>query len=152
VDYLKAPQKELKNQQINLPKIVGDLIIINSSNIINQVRQRWLMGESALGGFIGEYSSSQMGQDYKAYKMSINSKAGGHVDLTLTGDLGAGITVKKQSSESFLVYSTDSKYEEIGSKYGFDEFGLTDLEWAEMQSEMLEIVLDHVLNKTYALL
>tara|TARA_R110000851_G_scaffold21450_2_gene64307 strand:+ start:222 stop:557 length:336 start_codon:yes stop_codon:yes gene_type:complete len=111
-----------------------------------------LVGESVLGGFIGEYSSSQMGQDYKAYKMSLNPKASGHVDLTLTGALGEGLTVKQQSQETFLIYSTDSKYQEIGDKYGFSEFGLSDYEWYEMNEEILSLVLEIILNKTYALL
>jgi hypothetical protein len=128
------------------------VVIINSPNIIRQVRSRWLIGESAVGGFIGKYSSSPLGQDYKAYKMSLNPSAGGHVDLTLTGALGEGLTVKKQSQEEFLVYSTDSKYDEIGSKYGFEEFGLTDLEWYEFQQEIMEVVLESVIKKSYALL
>jgi hypothetical protein len=135
-----------------LPKLVADIIIINSPNIIREVKSRWLIGESAVGGFIGEYSSSQLGQDYKAYKMSLNPSAGGHVDLTLTGSLGEGLTVKAQSSESFLIYSTDSKYKEIGDKYGFEEFGLTDLQWHEFQQEILAVVLDSIINKSYALL
>lgn len=93
-----------------------------------------------------------MGRDYKAYKMSLNPSAGGHVDLTLTGALGAGLTVKKQTNESFLVFSTDSKYKEIGDKYGFEEFGLAEHEWVEMQQEMYNVILEMVMNKTYALL
>lgn len=152
MDYLKPVLKEFQSQRAKLPKVIADVIIINSPNIISQVRKRWLIGESVLGGFIGEYSSSQMGQDYKAYKMSLNPKAGGHVDLTLTGALGEGLTVKQQSQETFLIYSTDSKYDEIGSKYGFDEFGLSDYEWHEMNQEILAVVLESILNKTYALL
>ena len=150
MDYLKPIQQILKSQISILPKIIADVVIINSPNIIREVRKRWLIGESVEGGFIGEYSNSQMGQDYRAYKLSLNPSASGHVDLTLTGSLGDGLTVKQQSSESFLVYSTDSKYDEIGDKYGFEEFGLAEHEWYEMQQEMIEVVLDLVLSKTYA--
>lgn len=129
-----------------------DVIIINSPNLIKQVRSRWLIGESVDGGIIGEYSNSPMGQDYKAYKLSLNPSAGGNVDLTLTGALSEGITLKQQGTESFLIYSTDSKYDEIGSKYGFEEFGLSDQEWYEMQQEILSVVLESILNKSYALL
>lgn len=132
--------------------MIADVVIINSANIINQVKSRWIIGESVLGGFIGEYSSSPMGQDYKAYKLSINPRAGGHVDLTLTGALGEGLTVKQQSQQTFLVYSTDSKYNMLGEKYGFAEFGLADHEWIEMQNEILDVVLNTIMNKTYALL
>ena len=82
----------------------------------------------------------------------MNPKAGGHVDLTLTGALSENITVKKQTQETFLIYSTDEKYDKIGSKYGFDEFGLSDEEWHEMQEEILSFVIETILNKTYELL
>ena len=58
---------------------------MNSPNIINEVRKRWIVGESVNGGVIGQYSLSQIGQEYKAYKMSLNPRANGHVDLILTG-------------------------------------------------------------------
>jgi hypothetical protein len=93
-----------------------------------------------------------MGQEYKAYKMSINPKAGGNVDLTLTGSLSENITIKQQGIDKFLVYSTDEKYDEIGSKYGFEEFGLSEMEWYEMQQEIFQVVLESVLNQTYAVL
>ena len=152
MDYLKPVERKLKSQIATIPKVIADLVIINSPNIIRQVQKRWLIGESVLGGFIGEYSNSQMGQDYKAFKMSLNPSAGGHVDLTLTGALSENITVKQKSQDSFLVYSTDSKYDEIGSKYGFEEFGLAEHEWDEMQQEILAFALETVLKKTYELL
>lgn len=107
------------------------------------------MGESVLGGFIGDYSMSQMGQDYKAYKMSINPKAGGHVDLTLTGALGEGLTTKLTSSDSFQIFSTDKKYKDIGNKYGFREFGLSESEWLELSDEIGAFALSSILNRIY---
>lgn len=107
------------------------------------------MGESVLGGFIGDYSSSQMGRDYRAYKMSINPRAKGQVDLTLTGALGDGLTIKKITQTDFKIFSVDEKYNKIGSKYGFDEFGLTDLEWYEMQTELLAFAIENAIKLTY---
>lgn len=149
VNYLKKPIQNLKQKRSQLPKIIGELIIINSPNILRQVRKRWLIGESVFGGFIGEYSSSKIGQDYKAYKMSINPSAKGHVDLTLTGALGDGLTIKKATQTSFEIFSTDEKYEKIGNKYGFAEFGLSDSEWLEMEDEIIAFVLESIINESY---
>jgi hypothetical protein len=44
------------------------------------------------------------------------------VDLTLTGSLGNKIEIIKSGSGDYEIISTDSKYNAIGNKYGFDEF------------------------------
>lgn len=118
---------------------------MNSPNIIKDVRRRWAIGESVEGGIIGEYRS----EEYRQYKMFLNPSAKGNVDLTLTGSLGENITVKQQAADAFLIYSTDEKYQKIGKKYGFDEFGLSDEEWYIMSQEVLALALDHVMNLAY---
>lgn len=149
MDYISQISQKVKKGRINAPKLIGELVIINSPNILRTVRKRWLLGESVFGGFIGEYSSSKVGQDYKAYKMSINPSAGGHVDLTLTGALGDGLTIKEATQTTFEIFSTDEKYKKIGLKYGFDEFGLSDSEWLEMQDEILAFALETIIKESY---
>ena len=149
MDYITKINQKAKSQKLNAPKLIGDLIIINSPNIIREVKSRWLIGESVLGGFIGEYSNSQMGQEYKAYKMSINPRAKGRVDLTLTGALGAGLTIKKATSNEFKIFSVDSKYKMIGQKYGFEEFGLSDSQWIELSQEILTFAIESAIKKIY---
>lgn len=129
-------------------------MILNSPNIIREVKSRWLLGESVFGGAIGgKLSSANFGEyrssEYKAFKISYNPQASGRVDLTLTGALGAGLNVKKNSSTIFQVLSADSKYSEIGNKYGFEEFGLSDSEWITMQDEILAFALETIIKKTY---
>ena len=147
MDYIKKLSQKARAQKPQ--KIVADLIILNAPNLITTVRKRWLLGESVLGGFIGEYSKSGLGQEYRAYKMSINASAGGNVDLTLTGALGAGLHVKALSGTKFEMLSSDSKYEAIGEKYGFEEFGLSDSEWQELQAEIYQFALETMLKNTY---
>lgn len=81
--------------------------------------------------------------------MSLNPSAGGHVDLTLTGSLGDGLTVKKITNIDFQILSTDSKYDKIGNKYGFEEFGITDLEWHDLEQEILNFAIETMINRTY---
>ena len=147
MDYIKQLSQKAKAQRPE--KIVADLIILNAPNLITTVRRRWLFGESVFGGFIGEYSNSGIGQQYKAYKISLNPKASGHVDLTLTGALGDGLHVKPLSGTKFEILSSDSKYKEIGNKYGFDEFGLSENEWQELQMELFAFALETMLKNTY---
>lgn len=90
-----------------------------------------------------------MGQDYKAYKMTINPLAGGRVDLTLTGALGDGLTIKKVTGVEFEIFSADEKYKKIGNKYGFEEFGITDLEWYDLEQEIFNFAIETMINRTY---
>ena len=149
MEYISQIKQKALSQKQKAPQIIGDLIILNSPNIIRDVRKRWLMGESVLGGIIGEYSQSQLGQEYKAYKIALNQSAKGTVDLTLTGALGDGLTVKKITQTDFKIFSVDGKYNKIGAKYGFDEFGLTDLEWHDLQTELLAFAIESAINRTY---
>lgn len=142
-NYFEPISQKLKSQ--NVARVIGDLVILNSPNIIRDVRARWLIGESVLGGKIGDYAWS----DYRAYKMSLNPSAGGYVDLTLTGALGLGLTVKEQTTTTFKIFSIDSKYEKIGNQYGFEEFGLSDSEWIMMQDEIFQFALETILSKAY---
>jgi len=147
VDYIEKISVKAKQQ--NASQIIGNLIVLNAPNIIQSVRKRWLIGESVLGGVIGEYSSSPLGQEYKAYKISLNPSANGTVDLTLTGALGAGLAIKKATQNDYKIFSVDRKYNMIGAKYGFEEFGLTDLEWHEMSQELLTFALESTIKKIY---
>lgn len=143
MDYIN--QIEVKATKINPQEIVTNLIILNAPNLIQKVRSRWQLGESVFGGAIGEYRSSE----YRAYKISLNPKAGGKVDLTLTGALSDGLALRPLGGEKFELFSNDEKYRKIGNKYGFSEFGLSDNEWQELQEELYQFALETMLNRTY---
>jgi len=58
------------------------------------------------------------------FKVGINQRASGNVDLTLTGALGRGLTIKKKSNTTYEVFSTDNKFKKISLKYGLRQFNL----------------------------
>lgn len=129
MEYIEEEYNRIINQKAYFDDIIEQSIGELTDNIRKTIKDRWLSGNSVNGGRItnkatgGGYSSLS----YKSLKIQINPKAGGGVDLTFTGALGDGITVVK-SNDDYEIISEDSKYYEIGIKYGFDEFGLSEEE------------------------
>lgn len=144
MSYIEQYSNRLNKEVSNIPKFVADMIILNAGNIVNEVKRRWILGKSVDGGIIGEYRS----EDYRQYKIGINPQAGGFVDLHDTGSLADLLTVKKSGS-LFEIYSTDSKFQMIGKKYGFDEFGLSEEEKEQLFSEIYEIVVESIMNNLW---
>jgi hypothetical protein len=117
------------NQEKNqIPQVLGTLIIFNSSEIIDGIKRRWLFGKDSNGDIIGQYRNSE----YKAFKVSYNSKANGYVDLTLTGDLGNGLKISKKSENEYEIFSTDWKFGQIADKYGLKQFNLDKVQRIEL--------------------
>lgn len=75
--------------------------------------------------------------------------AGGNVDLTLTGALGKGLRIKKNSNHEFEIFSLDEKFAHISLKYGIEEFNITPGEWQTIQDEILNIILNNALREVY---
>lgn len=143
-NYIKNFQKETNKS--NVSDLIFELIILNTANIAKDVRRRWLIGESIDGGVIGTYSNDE----YAMYKASINPLANGNVDLTLTGSLGEKIQIKKVGNNNFEIFSTDEKYKKIGKKYGFEEFGLNELQENKLFNELYEFALETIMKKVWA--
>ena len=129
--YQKALQRA-KNQKNKLRQTIGTLIIFKQEQIVNNVRTRWLFGKDPNGDIIGTYRS----KSYRAFKVVANSKAGGLVDLTLTGSLGNKLKVKKKGSLNYEIFSTDSKYEMIADKYGIEQFNLSQEQQKQLFDEL----------------
>lgn len=111
-----------------------------------------MLGKDPDGNEIGVYSRSQIGAEYAFFKNTINPLAGvGNVDLTLTGALGKGIKVKPLG-ESFEVFSTDSKFDEIADKYGDYNFNISEDEKKVLFDKIMAQVLNDIMDKSYALL
>lgn len=119
-----------------MPQTLGTLIMFNSDTIIDGIKRRWLFGKDANGGLIGQYRNSE----YRAFKLSVNSRAGGYVDLTLTGALGNGLTVRRKGTLNYEIISTDWKFKDISSKYGLEQFNL-DKQQQEELFDLLELTL-----------
>ena len=121
--------------------IIDSSVLEVKDDIRRVIKSRWLSGESVNGGKIGEYHSLS----YKKLKLLKNPGAGGTVDLTLTGSLGDNITLIKDLFNNFEIISTDSKYMQLGKKYGFDEFGLSDAQTIAFM-RVLEVIITRKLN------
>lgn len=106
--------------------------MFNSDTIVEGIKRRWLFGKDPNGGRIGEYRSS----DYKAFKLTANSRAGGYVDLTLTGALGNGLTIRRKGTLDYEIISTDWKFQHIALKYGLEQFNLDQ----EQRTELFELL------------
>lgn len=119
-----------------MPQTLGTLIMFNSDTIVDGIKRRWLFGKDVNGGIIGQYRSS----DYKAFKVGLNSRAGGYVDLTLTGALGNKLTIQRKGSFNYEIISTDWKFKDIANKYGLEQFNL-DAQQREELFDLLEYTL-----------
>ena len=138
-----------KKEKALIPQTLGTLIIFNSENIVDDIRTRWLFGKSPTNNIIGKYSNSQLGREYQAFKVSKNPRAGGNVDLTLTGSLGQKLTIFKQGNLTYRIESTDSKFEKIADKYGLEQFNLS-LEQLDDLYDMLYLtVLEEYADNVY---
>lgn len=122
MNYLEAYKKDVKSfaSMSSIEIVVLKEFEANENEIVITVRERWDKGESVQGGIIGTYRSPF----YREFKQLLNPSARGTVDLFLTGALSAGLTLRKEG-DLFQIYSTDKKYNLIGDKYGYDEYGLT---------------------------
>lgn len=83
------------------------------------------------------------------FKVSINPRAGGDVDLTLTGALGRGLKVKKTSYSKYEIFSTDSKFKKISSKYGLEQFNLDDQQRQDLFDMLYASALEEYLDNVY---
>lgn len=140
MDFTKLVQKA--NQEKNrIPQTIETTILFNSNNITEQIRGRWKFGKSVDGGIIGKYRNN----NYEAFKVSLNSSAGGNVDLTLTGSLGSNLVIRRKGQLQYEIISNDWKFEHIATKYGVEEFNLD----AEQQQELFLLLEYTVLEEFY---
>jgi len=139
MEYIDEELQRVKNIKDSFKMFMIESVNEISDKVVFMIKERWSNGESVDGGDItnkatgGGYASLS----YKNLKLVKNPKASGKVDLTFTGSLGDKIKLVINSSGDFDIISEDSKYNEIGLKFGFDEFGLN-LQERETIMNMIE--------------
>lgn len=79
----------------------------------------------------------------------MNSRANGNVDLTLTGALGRGLTVRKKSDKQYEIFSTDSKFDAISDKYGIENFNMDEQQTNELFDMLHLMALETYLQNVY---
>lgn len=134
-----------KKEKNLVPQTLGTLIIFNSENIVNDIRTRWLFGKSPSNNIIGQYRSNE----YKIFKVSKNSRAGGNVDLTLTGSLGQKLTIFKQGNLTYRIESRDWKFNKIAEKYGLEQFNLSVDQLNDLYDMLYLTVLEEYADNVY---
>ena len=150
MEYQKMLQRAEREKQ-TLPQLIGTLIIFNSENIVEGIRRRWAFGKDVNDGSIlnkktgGGYQSSE----YKAFKVYSNPKAGGSVDLTLTGALGNALTIRKKGTKQYEIFSTDYKFKRIADKYGIEQFNLDAIQLDELFDMLYFTAIEEYLDNVY---
>lgn len=146
-NYMEQYQQKL-NQVLstnNLAKIVSDIIVLNTANVVTDVQNRLEYGESVRGGIIGRYRDPM----YAEYKKRINPNARGNVDLILTGSLVDNLTLKKISEGVYQIISTDEKYTKLANKYGSYQFGITDEQRYSLYEDIEKVAIAEVLKQSF---
>jgi hypothetical protein len=144
MNYQKILQRAQK-EKANVRLTIGTLIIFNSEQIVDGIRRRWAFGKDPNGNAIGEYRSGE----YKAFKVSVNPRAGGLVDLTLTGALGEGLTIRKLNDKRYEIFSTDSKFKKIADKYGIQQFNLDQQQQEELFDMLYFFALENYIDNVW---
>lgn len=142
--YLDDILLKIETEKRKTAQLLDGMIQLNFPNIQSDILRRWSFGKSVDGGIIGTYFSDE----YRQYKIELNPLAGGNVDLTLTGSLGEKLNIKK-IGKNYQIFSEDEKYEKIGKKYGFEEFGLTEEERYLFFEELISFTLETQLKSIY---
>lgn len=134
--YLSKLEKAKNNIEID----VLSLLMERESEIRAMIKQRWLLGKRPSGDIIGVYRDNL----YQVFKSGLNNRAGGTVDLTLTGDLGSRIKTTLEH-KGIEIISTDEKFNEISEKYGLDNFNITE----EEENELLDGIMAEVVTNIF---
>lgn len=144
MEYIEFELNKVNIQKSMLIDIVSNSVLDVTGDVRKLIKKRWLRGESVNGGKILNRSNGlgYASFTYRNLKLLKNPGADGYVDLTLTGSLGDNIYIKFISDGEHEILSSDSKYNEIGNKYGFDEFGLNNDEY----DFILKLIADKINN------
>lgn len=142
--FLDSYINKLEKAKNNVESDVLSLLIDNESEIRDMIKQRWLLGKRPDGDIIGVYRDGL----YQVFKSGLNNRAGGTVDLTLTGDLGNRIktTLERKGIE---IMSTDEKFNDISEKYGLDNFNITEQEENELLDGIMAEVVTNIFNEVW---
>lgn len=142
--YLDSYYSKLKSSTQNIESDILSLLVDREAEIRELIKSRWKLGKRPDGDIIGLYRDSS----YQIFKSNMNSLSGGTVDLILSGDLVNRIKIVLQS-KGIEIISTDSKFDEISTKYGIDNFNITEGEEKEMLDEIMKEVVNNIMSRVW---
>jgi hypothetical protein len=116
MEKLTILELKKKLERLTLPRIRSETakIIRETPELVFRKQDEFRQGENPDGGVIGYYRNPE----YQMMKMASNPLAGGTVDLILTGSTIRHLQVVSLGNGEFYLYSTDSKWPDLISKYG----------------------------------
>ena len=118
----------------DLPNMIDRAVLENRSEMIDLNTAQLSQGKNSLGELLERYATDS----YAQYKKAIGSQApDGVPNLYLEGDFYEGFYIEKDGDD-YIMYSKDGKAGELGAKYGFDIFGLSEASLAEVLPNILE--------------
>lgn len=106
--------------------IAMDSLVDTQDEYLDMQRDQMTRGINSDGGEIGTYRSKA----YQFMKERMNPLAGGTVDLKLTGDFQAELTLRRMSNKEYAIYSQDVKAPMLKKKYGENIYFLSQA-WSE---------------------
>lgn len=123
-------------KQVNLTKIGASIIADTKPELISKNKEQLLdSGVNKLGQKLRRYQSNS----YAARKNRLNPFPGfGVPDLYRTGAFHGGFQLRINSTNTFEIFSTDSKSKDLTEKYGKDIFGLTEEKRNEYHKETMQ--------------
>lgn len=136
---MELSQLRANFKALNFTDIVSEALEKQKAEIIEYQKAQMLHGENVEGKKIGKYKN----MDYIRKKANMNPLAGyGNVDLKLTGEFQRNMNIRF-FADSFVLFSNDSKAEDLVSKYGPTIFGLN----AGFIKDFAEVYLNEELTK-----
>lgn len=117
-------------RKVNLNETYTSVVKNNDDNIVDLVQDQLSHGFIKSKNQLKQFSYKD--SDYRNYKLSINARANGYVDLRNTGKFYEGMYLDVKKSATFKMMSNDSKFEKLKNKYGNDILGLGGKYIAEM--------------------
>jgi hypothetical protein len=103
-----------------LNSFVDEIVFDDAKNLVKDKVDEFESGLKPSGVIIGRYRS----EAYKRFKFEKNPKAGGNVDLILTGKFTGGLFLMKGTKRGYIFNSSDSKTAMLKDKYGGSIMGL----------------------------
>lgn len=116
---------------------VVKVLVANRELVLDLNREQLLQGKNAKGQSVGTYR----GKAYAKYKKKLNPRAGGKVDLKLTGRFHDNFYLR--TDPKVRVWSRDLKVDPLIRKYGRSIFGLS----PQSQKALAKVIIPQILKR-----
>jgi hypothetical protein len=115
-----------------LRELVNEEFTKDEGTLLELKKQDYLEGDIYGNGTDVAYRST----NYEIFKSKLNPKAGGAVDLILTGDFISSFFLLKGRAGKYLFGAKDKKRNQLVNKYGIDIMGLNKQVFEKYQKEI----------------